>query len=87
MLPKFISRKGHILNMVFTAQNNNDIETILKFCDENGDQGFPLISFCMGEIGKPTRKQSITRGAAYTYAYIRKPTAHGQVHISDILES
>ncbi len=85
MLPGLTSREGNILKMVCTAKNTEDNETIIQFCDQFSNLGIDLISFCMGEMGKSTRIKSIQHGAVYTYAYIREPTAAGQIHFSDIL--
>lgn len=84
LLPIFFSNSKHILKMVFMARSPKDAETILKFCTKYGDQGFNLISFCMGELGANTRIQSIINGCTYTYAYIGKPTALGQLHITEM---
>ena len=85
MLPKFISRKGNILKMIFTANKMTDNDTVLQFCARCGNLGIPLVSFCMGDLGKRSRIQCIRNGAAYTFVYIKKPTARGQIHINEIL--
>ncbi len=84
MLPKFSSNANHMLKMVFMATERGNITDVMDFCKRYGGQGFKLISFCMGELGKLSRIQSIFNGCAYTYAYIGNPTAPGQFHISEM---
>jgi 3-dehydroquinate dehydratase-1 len=84
MLPKISYRTNNILKMIFTAKDSRDVKTVLQFGRQNCAQGIPLITFCMGELGKASRIESILIGCAYTYAYIGEPTAPGQLHISEI---
>ena len=84
MLPNFSSNAKHILKMVFMATKQEDLLVINEFCKRYADQGFNLISFCMGELGKPSRIQSIINGCPFTYAHIGNPTAPGQFHITEI---
>jgi 3-dehydroquinate dehydratase type I len=84
MLPKFTSNTDHILKMVFMATKSDDVDTILEFAKKYGSQGINLISFCMGELGKPSRIKSIENGCAFIYAHIGIPTAPGQLHVSEI---
>lgn len=86
MLPRFTSNTNHILKMVFMASNDRDESTIIEFCKMYSARGFRLISFCMGERGKNSRIQSIVDGCTFTYAYIGKPTAPGQLHVSEIAQ-
>jgi len=84
MLPKFTSNRDNILKMVFMAVDPDDVAIVIEFGKCFGDQGINLISFCMGELGKTSRIQSIINGCSFTYAHIGNPTAPGQLHVTEI---
>jgi 3-dehydroquinate dehydratase-1 len=84
MLPKFTSNADNILKMVFLANHPQDESTVINFCKQYANQGFNLVCFCLGEAGKKSRIQSLENGSAFTYVYIGKPTAPGQIHISEM---
>ncbi len=83
LLPKFSWNEKNILKMVFMVKNKEDNTTLHHFYSKYA-QGVNLICFGMGELGKLTRIQSIRNGCVFTYGHISKPTAPGQLHISEI---
>ncbi len=64
------------IKIVTLANNNTDVERVLDLYKKHKN----LIAFCMGEIGKKSRIESVNLGAKFTYAALseKKQTANGQ---------
>lgn len=64
------------------AQSENDVKSVLSLYAKNKN----LIAFCMGEIGKKSRIESVKLGANIIYTALSKEnqTAEGQFTYSEI---
>jgi 3-dehydroquinate dehydratase-1 len=58
------------------ARNKDDARRLLRFVKSCG---FPIAAFAMGEIGASSRVLACENGSLFTYGYISKPVAPGQL--------
>ena len=82
---------AHIGKIVTTAHNYVDVLRILNLQIIAAENNFPLIAFCMGQIGKISRMATTKLGGCMTYAAPDDggETAPGQIPVSalhDLLE-
>lgn len=63
---KCLSLGADIAKIVTTAQTDEDLSMILSLYNYYNSSS--LIAFCMGDMGKQTRIESLKRGAPFTYA-------------------
>mgnify|MGYP006273234003 CR=1 FL=1 len=80
---------GDFGKIATTPKTIEDCHRVLNMVLEAKKIGFPMIAFCMGELGKFTRITSLLYGAPFMYASIKETNAPGQLNIKemkDILE-
>lgn len=68
--------------IVTTPHSVEDCHRVLRLLLKAEKEKFPLIAFCMGELGRFTRVIAPLYGAPFTYASSGTPTAPGQLSIS-----
>jgi len=75
---------AHIGKIVTTANEYKDVLRILNLQAMAAENNFPLISFCMGPIGKISRLATLKLGGFMTYGAPDggKETAPGQIPVS-----
>ncbi|MEM3031235.1 MAG: type I 3-dehydroquinate dehydratase [Candidatus Micrarchaeia archaeon] len=76
-----------VCKVVTTATSFSDNTTLLELVSSKAKE-FPLVAFCMGELGIASRILSPLFGAAFTYACLAygREAAAGQVSIDDLHE-
>ena len=86
-LTKLVHKYGEhgIVKLIPTASQFQDNITILKLVRDSVEQGYRLVSFCMGEKGIISRILSPLAGSLFTYSTIGKPVAPGQLSTSQVL--
>nr|MDO8108851.1 type I 3-dehydroquinate dehydratase [Candidatus Sigynarchaeota archaeon] len=80
-----------ILKLVFTARTPADNVVPLKIIDLLSDEGFDVVSFCMGIEGMVSRVTSVIPRhsrmftGAFTYASLEQATAPGQIDLTSMI--
>jgi 3-dehydroquinate dehydratase-1 len=74
---------GHIVKIAAMAHGPQDVVRLLQFI---GDCAMPIVAFSMGEYGAISRIVSMLFGSLYSYGYVTKPNAPGQLHIEKLIE-
>ncbi|MEM4390100.1 MAG: type I 3-dehydroquinate dehydratase [Candidatus Micrarchaeia archaeon] len=87
MLARERKAGADVCKIVTTATAFSDNTTLLGFVNSKARE-FPLVAFCMGELGIASRILSPLFGAAFTYACLAygREAAAGQVSIDDLRE-
>lgn len=77
---------AQIPKIVTMAHEKKDNLVVLRLMDWANSMGVPLISFCMGELGVPSRVMAPILGAPFTYACLSKgsETAPGQIPAAEM---
>lgn len=76
--------QGADIGKIVTYANSiEDCQKILDLLIIARNEGFPLISFSMGDIGRFTRIISLFYGSQFSYVSIGKKAAPGQLNIKD----
>ncbi len=84
-----IEKKGRlagvdIVKIAVTAKNRDDLIRLMLFTLRHKDKG--IITMSMGEEGAPSRIISTVFGSLMAYGFVSKPSAPGQLSISQLLE-
>jgi len=76
-----------VCKAIATARSFSDNTILLELVGSKAKE-FPLVAFCMGELGIASRILSPLFGAAFTYACLEygRESAAGQVSIDDLIE-
>ncbi len=72
-----------IVKIAVTAHNSEDLIRLLTFTLKYRDVG--LITMSMGDKGLPSRVFSPLFGSLITYGYVTKPSAPGQLSVSELM--
>lgn len=82
------ARGADIGKLITTAQSNKDVVRIFQILSYAQELDFPLIAFCMGEIGAVSRVASCDLGGYMTYCSGdgQAATAPGQISVSKMRE-
>lgn len=84
-----MSAGADIAKIVTTALRPEHNLTALQLVCWGKTHGIPVISFCMGELGKPSRVMAPLLGAPFTYGCLspEKEVAPGQVTLEELGET
>lgn len=77
-----VSQGADIVKIVTTAQTEEDAWRLLRFA---GACTFPVVAFAMGEPGRFSRIKACEYGSLFTYGYITRPVAPGQVSAEELV--
>jgi 3-dehydroquinate dehydratase-1 len=72
-----------IVKVVTTAQSEEDAWRLLRFAKSCTA---PLVAFAMGEAGAFSRVKACEYGSLFTYGYISKPVAPGQISAEELID-
>lgn len=75
--------KGDIAKLAVTPANLRDV---LRLFEVTLKSNRPLCTIAMGELGAHSRIVAPVYGSQFTYGYVRKPVAPGQMRVDRILE-
>lgn len=77
---------AQIPKVVTMALKSKDNLVVMRLLDWALSLGIPLVSFCMGDLGVPSRVMAPLLGAPFTYACLRKgkETAPGQLPAAEL---
>lgn len=83
---KSLSTRADIVKIAAKAKDVDDVITMINFTHRHGGAGHrhretPLITMCLGPVGAISRLILPAAGSLYTYTFLNKPTASGQVDV------
>jgi 3-dehydroquinate dehydratase-1 len=73
---------GHIVKIAAMATCREDVVRLLEF---TRDCKKPIVAFSMGEFGPISRVMSMLFGSLYTYGFVKKANAPGQIPIGELI--
>ncbi len=82
ILKKSLSAKGDIVKIAARANSFDDLMTMLAFTHRHRKHA--LITMCLGHWGALSRLVLPAAGSQYTYTFLNKPTASGQVDVATL---
>jgi len=82
ILKKSLSAGADIVKIAAKARSFDDVMTMLAFTHRH--RKHPLITMCMGPWGALSRLVLPAAGSRYTYTFLNKPTASGQVDVATL---
>ena len=74
---------GHIVKIATMAKRPKDVIRLLQFVYECP---MPIVAFSMGELGAVSRVLSMLYGSLYSYGYVTRANAPGQLSIEKLIE-
>ena len=74
---------GHIVKIAAMARGREDVVRLLEFTHQCA---LPIVSFSMGKYGTISRVMSMLFGSLFSYGYVAKANAPGQLPISKLVE-
>jgi 3-dehydroquinate dehydratase-1 len=77
-----VAQGGDIVKVVTTARTEDDAWRLLRFAKSCK---VPIVAFAMGEAGTFSRIKACEYGSLFTYGYITKPVAPGQVSAEELV--
>jgi len=77
-----IAQGADIVKIATTAKDEDDAWRLLRFAQECK---VPIVAFAMGEAGTFSRIKACEYGSLFTYGYITKPVAPGQVSAEELI--
>jgi 3-dehydroquinate dehydratase I len=72
-----------IVKIAAMARCREDVIRLLEFTHRCA---MPVVAFSMGEHGSISRVLSMLFGSLYSYGFIKKANAPGQIHLSELVE-
>ncbi len=82
-----MQEKGaHVGKIVTMARDHHDVLRILQLQEDAAVRNFPLIAFCMGQVGLISRLATLELGGYMTYCAVdaEEATAPGQIAVADL---
>ena len=80
---EFEKRGGDVLKIAGMAKSDADVIQLLQMCRNAKNVKRTFIA--MGEIGRISRVAGFLFGSCLTYGYVNKPTAPGQLSVSELV--
>ena len=78
-----LKQGADIVKIATMANSRNDVRRLLKFTEECE---FPMVTIAMGSTGTVSRVIAPLFNSLFTYGYITKPVAPGQLSVKKLLE-
>lgn len=86
LMCKQIDKGADIGKLVFMPKKIEDCHNMLELMLQAKNESFPLVAFCMGELGKFTRIASLKYGSPLMYASVNEAAAPGQIDVEKLKE-
>lgn len=83
MVNRACNQGADIVKIAVMANDQEDVRRLLRFTEECK---VPLVTIAMGPYGTVSRVIAPLFGSLFTYGYINKPVAPGQLSVSKLLE-
>jgi 3-dehydroquinate dehydratase I len=84
MVDRAVAQGAQIVKIVTMAQTQEDARRLLHFARSCA---VPIVAFAMGEAGRESRIRACEYGSLFTYGYITKAVAPGQLSAVELLEA
>lgn len=84
IISKGKSLGADIVKIAVMPENRDDLIRLLNFTLKHKDKG--IISMSMGDAGLPSRAFAPVFGSLITYGYINRPSAPGQLSVSELMD-
>jgi len=83
IVDRALSQGADIIKVVTTANSEDDAWRLLRFAKSCKA---PIIAFAMGEAGAFSRVKACEYGSLFTYGYITRPVAPGQLSAEELIK-
>jgi 3-dehydroquinate dehydratase-1 len=83
IVDRAVAQGADIVKIATTAKNEEDAWRLLRFAKSNKA---PIVAFAMGEAGTFSRIKACEYGSLFTYGYITKPVAPGQISAEELIK-
>ena len=83
MVERAIVQGADIVKLATMATSREDVVRLMEF---TGKCTVPVVAFAMGPIGKVSRVIAPLFGTLFTYGYITKPVAPGQLSVEELAD-
>jgi 3-dehydroquinate dehydratase I len=84
IVDRAIAQGAQIVKIVTTARTEADAWRLLHFAKASKT---PIVAFAMGELGSFSRVKACEYGSLFTYGYITKAVAPGQLSAEELLKA
>jgi 3-dehydroquinate dehydratase-1 len=74
---------AHIIKIATTAKHQHDVVRLLEF---TSICKWPIVAIAMGDFGNITRVLAPVFGSLFTYGFVKKPVAPGQMQVQKLVE-
>lgn len=82
MVEQAVRQGADIVKIAAMAKNDGDSRRLLRFVQKSK---VPLVAFAMGEKGRRSRIEACSAGSLFTYGYITRAVAPGQLSAERLL--
>jgi 3-dehydroquinate dehydratase-1 len=79
-----VRQGAHIVKLVTMAMSESDAWRLLHFAKASP---VPIVAFAMGEEGRESRVKACDYGSLFTYGYITKAVAPGQLSAEELVKA
>ncbi|NLG17899.1 MAG: type I 3-dehydroquinate dehydratase [Fibrobacter sp.] len=83
IVQRALTQGADIIKIAAMADSTEDVRRLLRFTDNSKE---PLVTIAMGPVGAVTRLIAPLFGSLFTYGYVNKPVAPGQLSVYKLLE-
>lgn len=83
MVRRSVDQGADIVKIAVMANSSDDVKRLFHFTEECG---FPIVSIAMGPFGTVSRVIAPLFGSLFTYGYIGKPVAPGQLSALTLID-
>ena len=85
VIKKMDTLGGDIYKVAYFPKDERDVDNVTEAVKTaKADYGNRIVGISMGEIGKRTRTASGDAASAFTYGYISRDAAPGQIHVTEL---
>ncbi len=81
IVDRAINQGGHIVKIATMARSREDVVRLMQFVRSRKE---PMVVFAMGRIGTISRLIAPLFGSLFTYGYIIRPVAPGQLSVKEL---
>ena len=83
MVERALKQGAHIVKIATMANSRDDVVRLLQFIHSRQE---PMVAIAMGTLGALSRVIAPLFGSLYTYGYLTKPVAPGQLSVAELVE-
>ena len=83
MVDRALLQGADIIKIAVMARSTADVTRLLRFTE---DCKVPLVTIAMGPLGSVSRVIAPLFGSLFTYGFIHRPVAPGQLSVEKLIE-